>query len=245
MEDEDEVLSTLYIHKCAHIYKIPPRPAAGGHRSGEWLVADKIFSGRLRVVARGDLAEVRLEEANGDLFAMCPVAHGRRGVAVEAVADSSRYFVLRVVDPGSGRHAFLGLGFDERGDAFDFTAALADHERRAQREIDAAAAAVAAAGGGGAAGAGSSGGGAAGGGVEAAAVLYRHQDLGLKEGQTIRRAPAHACALAGCHQMARACGGTCVTAGAGPGRMPRARGAAAPCVPPAPAHMQSRKAGWS
>jgi hypothetical protein len=32
--------------------------------------------------------------------------------------------VLRVVDPESGRHAFLGLGFDDRGDAFDFTAAL-------------------------------------------------------------------------------------------------------------------------
>jgi hypothetical protein len=33
--------------------------------------------------------------------------------------------VLRVVDPDSGRHAFLGMGFEQRGDAFDFTAALA------------------------------------------------------------------------------------------------------------------------
>lgn len=45
-----------------------------------------------------------------------------------------RYFVLRVVDSTSGRHAFLGMGFEERGDAFDFSAALSDHERHVGRE---------------------------------------------------------------------------------------------------------------
>lgn len=62
---------------------------------------------------------------SGDLFALCPIHEpGMRNVAVEGVADSSRYFVLRVEDPATKRHAFLGMGFDERGDAFDFNAAL-------------------------------------------------------------------------------------------------------------------------
>ncbi|RUO96010.1 hypothetical protein BC936DRAFT_142802 [Jimgerdemannia flammicorona] len=58
----------------------------------------------------------------GDLFALCP--YDPTANSVEAVLDSSRYFVLKVED--HGRHAFIGMGFQERTEAFDFNVTLQD-----------------------------------------------------------------------------------------------------------------------
>lgn len=60
MADTD-IEQTLIICREAVLYKIPPR-ASSGHKSGDWLVSDKIFSGRVRVIAKGETAEVRIED---------------------------------------------------------------------------------------------------------------------------------------------------------------------------------------
>lgn len=172
---EEVVEQTIHICREVNLYRIPPRHGADGYRSGDWKVADKIFSGRLRVKTRGADVQLCIEDVNsGDLFAMCPFEPSARSVAVEPVLDSSRYFVIRVVDPATKRHAYLGLGFNERGDAFDFNAALSDHEKQLQRSkaLDTSgpapsniSAEV----------------------KEEVALLYKpHSDLSLKEGQTIK-----------------------------------------------------------
>ncbi|KAJ4954443.1 hypothetical protein NE237_011226 [Protea cynaroides] len=133
--EEDEAFEhTLLVAREVSVYKIPPRSTSGGYKCGEWLQTDKIWSGRLRVVSCKERCEIRLEDPNsGDLFAACFVLPGQRENSVETVLDSSRYFVLKIED-GSGKHAFIGLGFNERNEAFDFNVALSDHEKHVKRE---------------------------------------------------------------------------------------------------------------
>ncbi|KAL6271414.1 hypothetical protein ACE6H2_028325 [Prunus campanulata] len=134
-EDEEEAFEhTLLVVREVAVYKIPPRSTSGGYKCGEWLQSDKIWSGRLRVVSCKDRCEIRLEDPNSsELFAACFVHPGQRETSVETVLDSSRYFVLKIED-GTGKHAFIGLGFAERNEAFDFNVALSDHEKYVKRE---------------------------------------------------------------------------------------------------------------
>ncbi|GFQ08717.1 uncharacterized protein at1g03900 [Phtheirospermum japonicum] len=135
-EDEESFEHTLLVVREVSVFKIPPRPTSGGYKCGEWLQSDKIWTGRLRVVSCDSRCEIRLEDPNsGDLFAACFVSPGQREIAVEPALDSSRYFVLRIED-GRGKHAFVGLGFSERNEAFDFNVALSDHEKYVKREVE-------------------------------------------------------------------------------------------------------------
>ncbi|WOL15932.1 hypothetical protein Cni_G24714 [Canna indica] len=134
-EEEDEAFEhTLLVVREVAVYKIPPRSTSGGYKCGEWMQSDKIWSGRLRVVSCGQRCEIRLEDpGSGELFAACFVLPGQRESSVEPALDSSRYFVLKIED-GQGKHAFIGLGFNERNEAFDFNVALSDHEKYLRRE---------------------------------------------------------------------------------------------------------------
>mmetsp|Transcript_8676 Transcript_8676/g.14981 ORF Transcript_8676/g.14981 Transcript_8676/m.14981 type:complete len:297 (-) Transcript_8676:585-1475(-) len=191
---EESLEQTLHVARAVDVYHVPPRAPNGWH-SGEWLVTSKIFSGRLQVVSKGEICEVRLEDATSDtLFACCPISYGMRNQCVQAVADSSRFFVLRVEDATTRRHAFLGMGFTARNDAFDFNEALQRHEKFVERERASQAAAVNNSGGQAAAATSGAGGQARGttaslsaqAAAKEVAGLYAHSgDLGLKAGQTM------------------------------------------------------------
>lgn len=121
------------------MYKIPPLKNESGHRANDWDVNKWLWSGRLRMAAKGNELTIYLEDSEtGLLFAACPVREPGTGpTSVETVTDSSRYYVLRIED-GKGHHQYIGMGFRERPDAYDFSATLADHWKGVRREREAA-----------------------------------------------------------------------------------------------------------
>jgi len=107
-------------------FTVPPLGSAEGFKASLWP-KQPIWVGRLRVVSRNDKCAILLEHTDKDgLFASCPIQNAH---TVEPTLDSSRYFVLRLSD-GKGRHALLGIGFNDRAQAFDFKVALQDLENR-------------------------------------------------------------------------------------------------------------------
>lgn len=113
------------------------------------------------------LAILLEDPSTGELFAAAPYTHP---ATVAQASDSSRFFAVRVVGEG-GMKATLGVGFEERSEAFDFGVALQDAGRTLGF------------GAGGAAGAQGRVG--AGGGKKVDAVVEKPKDYSLKEGQTI------------------------------------------------------------
>jgi hypothetical protein len=129
----------LYIAQKVHVYQIPPATSTKGYQASSWTADNnklQIFTARLRIVETsiptdtedGDekvTTTLLLEDPkSGDLFAAAPYTSER---IVEQALDSSRFFAITVV--GEGRKAVLGMGFEERSEAFDFSIALQDSRR--------------------------------------------------------------------------------------------------------------------
>ncbi|KAG6334732.1 hypothetical protein ID866_4350 [Astraeus odoratus] len=128
MEGFEEIESVLYIAREISVYKIPPLRVNEGHRANDWGdLASPLWKGRLRVIENGRKAVLMFEDGQtGIVFARAEYDPLRP--SVEAVLDSSRYFVVRVEE--GGKKAYIGMGFTERSDSFDFNVALQDYTKR-------------------------------------------------------------------------------------------------------------------
>ena len=129
----DAIQRILFIAPSVHVYNIPPLTSTKGYVAATWTADNnkrQIFTARLRILETAVPApnneetvktDILLEDpSNGQLFAAAP--YTVPGV-VEQVLDSSRFFAVRVQGEG-GRKAVLGVGFEERSEAFDFSVAL-------------------------------------------------------------------------------------------------------------------------
>lgn len=128
----DAIQRILFVANAVHVYNIPPLTSTKGYSAGAWTADPKrhIFTARLRVLEtayESPSSENKLkvdavleDPSSGQLFAAAPYT---AAAAVEPVLDSSRFFALTVRDP-QGRRAVLGIGFEERSEAFDLSIAL-------------------------------------------------------------------------------------------------------------------------
>ncbi|KAF3932247.1 hypothetical protein ABW19_dt0201492 [Dactylella cylindrospora] len=135
---DEKIERVLFLGKV-HCYAVPPLTANKGYKASEWRIDDPksvIFTARIRVIETSDIDggnvknDIRLEDPNsGELFANGPY---EGSYCVIPVTDSSRFFAIRVVD--GPRRAFLGVGFEERSDAFDFGVCLQEVRRHNNME---------------------------------------------------------------------------------------------------------------
>ncbi|KAK5991379.1 NECAP-like protein [Cladobotryum mycophilum] len=133
----DAIQRVLFVANNVHVYNIPPLTSMKGHSASSWTEdpSRHIFTARLRVVetslesadaAASVKIDLVLEDPNsGQLFAAAPYTDRN---AVESVLDSSRFFALTVRDD-QGRKAVLGIGFEERSEAFDLSVSLQEARR--------------------------------------------------------------------------------------------------------------------
>ncbi|KAI1651364.1 DUF1681-domain-containing protein [Daldinia loculata] len=148
----DAIQRVLFVASPVHVYNIPPMTPGKGHVAATWTGEGsndrQIFTARMRVIetaipvpgnnnnntdadadAEGDeqvKTDIILEDAStGQLFAAAPYT---AAAIVEPVSDSSRFFALRVQDD-AGRKATLGVGFEERSEAFDFGVSLQEAQK--------------------------------------------------------------------------------------------------------------------
>ena len=119
----------LFSKRECYAYSIPPATSSAAFRASDW--GPCIWTGRCQLIAKGDILLVKLVDNHDCLFLACPIPNNvPLDSCLERTQDSSRYFVLKLTDPKSGRKALMGFGFDERNDAFDFNVSIQDFRSR-------------------------------------------------------------------------------------------------------------------
>ena len=129
---DSAIQRVLFVCPRVHVYQIPPLTSTKGFSASSWTApprptAQQIFTARIRIIETSVdskiKADIVLEDPKtGDLFAAAPYTSP---AVVQQALDSSRFFAVRVVGDG-GMKATLGMGFEERSDAFDFNITLGE-----------------------------------------------------------------------------------------------------------------------
>ncbi len=121
----------LSLPEC-FIYKVPPLRSAAGHRAEDWDLAQPLVTGCLRIYENKNELKIILyslvnnnstnrSDDNIKLFGECVIPHNNNEkfrsmsekvtVYCDGVVDSSRYYVLRLVNRSDNKTLMIGIGF--------------------------------------------------------------------------------------------------------------------------------------
>merc|ERR1719334_2749583 len=128
--DTSNLQVTLGIIKGAYLFKIPPKASAMGHMAESWP-KKAMWGGRLKVLSTATECTLQFEDVETDkVYLSVLINNDKDKVAtVEPAFDSSRYFALNMVKPGTSQMFELGLGFQSRDESMDFKMSLGEFER--------------------------------------------------------------------------------------------------------------------
>ena len=115
----------LCIEQCM-LFRIALPNGEYKRNAGEWQQSDFLSSGKLLIFRDSTGFFIRIIDENEN--ELCRVINLKTNV--EPVNDSSRYYILHIIENKGSRNAIIGLGFTDRQSAFDFTASLQEIERR-------------------------------------------------------------------------------------------------------------------
>lgn len=138
---------TLMSHDECFVYKVPPLATASGYRANDWNLASPLETCGFQVERRNnDLYLLFTLNNHTKLFALSKIEGESKSINnlnIEAVMDSSRYFVCKILqsnpsDPTKKtRTALLGFGFRERDIAIDLLGNIQQFRQSIDRELEA------------------------------------------------------------------------------------------------------------
>lgn len=137
--------TTTILWKCEEcfVYRVPPRKMGSrGYRADAWDLAKPALTCRLEIADAKEICQVKLFDKKTNKLAACSEIiieekgeRSKLGFFLEAVVDSSRYYVLRVEDKKTKRVIYLGLGFRKRPDSSNFFESIQDFVRFRKRDF--------------------------------------------------------------------------------------------------------------
>jgi hypothetical protein len=121
-----------------YLYKIPTLKSSGGHRAEDWDLSKPLQTCSLLVERGGDTLVFSFMAPPGSdtVFAQSVIdisAGQTMQHWLEQVADSSRYYVLKI-QSSEGREATIGFGFRDREQGTDLRECLQHYEKSIRRE---------------------------------------------------------------------------------------------------------------